>query len=231
MTDTQASQRHATRYGGVVKLRQENAPAVLVTPRRVTPGGQVQMQPHDTRPAHTCVECGAEFWSVQPSALACGVVCRRARARRPYTPKQPDLRHCLHCRSPFRTSNYQQKYCGKECQRAHYYGTPIYDESDVLAAASISPGTRGAMSELRVCVDLMARGFHVYRAMSPSCPSDLVVWKERGRAIRIEVKTARKNMATGNIAYQSSKRNVFEVICYVAFDELIYIPPVEEWGE
>jgi hypothetical protein len=47
----------------------------------------------------------------------------------------------------------------------------------------------GAVSELRVCADLLARGFAVFRAVSPGAPCDLIVLVD-GRSIRVEVKSA-----------------------------------------
>lgn len=49
-------------------------------------------------------------------------------------------------------------------------------------------GTVGAINELRVSVDLMARGYAVFRALSPSCPCDLAILKD-DNLIRVEVKT------------------------------------------
>jgi hypothetical protein len=65
--------------------------------------------------------------------------------------------------------------------------------------------------------------------MSASCPCDLVVWRVGGPVVRVEVKTARKNAATGAISFQKGARNIFDAICHVTPDELIYEPPISEW--
>lgn len=53
---------------------------------------------------------------------------------------------------------------------------------------SADTSTTGAIGELQVAVDLLRLGYQVFRAMSPSCPCDLVVMKN-GKAVRVEVKT------------------------------------------
>ena len=55
--------------------------------------------------------------------------------------------------------------------------------------AGISTSTVGAIQELLVSVDLMEKGYHVFRALSPSCPCDLFALKD-GKAFDIEVRTA-----------------------------------------
>ena len=47
-------------------------------------------------------------------------------------------------------------------------------------------GNIGAEGELRVTVDLMGKGYEVYRAMSPSASVDLIVLKD-SKALRVEV--------------------------------------------
>lgn len=53
----------------------------------------------------------------------------------------------------------------------------------------VTAANRGAMTELMVCVDLMARGIPVFRAVAPNCPCDLIA-QVAGRLLRVEVKTS-----------------------------------------
>ena len=53
----------------------------------------------------------------------------------------------------------------------------------------LPPPTLGALSELQVAVDLMAKGYHVFRALSPDCPCDLVAFRPGEPPVRIEVMT------------------------------------------
>lgn len=49
-------------------------------------------------------------------------------------------------------------------------------------------GTVGAISEMVVAVDLMEKGYSVFRALSPACKSDLVA-KKNDTVITVEVRT------------------------------------------
>jgi len=102
-------------------------------------------------------------------------------------------RMCLICQNPIPTNTRRTYYCSDGCaQRAR-------DERyNPAVQMLVGTGTQGAIGELVVCVDLLRRGYDVYRAMSPSCPCDLVAIKD-GVTYRVEVKTARYNSA-GQIA-------------------------------
>lgn len=50
-----------------------------------------------------------------------------------------------------------------------------------------APANKGAMGELIVCVDLMSRGYMVFRAVHPNSPYDLIAIAG-DRLFRIEVK-------------------------------------------
>ena len=56
----------------------------------------------------------------------------------------------------------------------------------------ISSGTTGAVGELRVSQDLMARGFHVFRNMGPNEPVDLVTLSPNGNIHLVQVTVGRK---------------------------------------
>lgn len=82
-------------------------------------------------------------------------------------------------------------YCSEKCrkqkakeryaaQNAHKSGLPT--------------GTVGALHELRVCADLLAQGFHVFRSMSPSCPCDLAILRDT-QLLRVEVRAGHKSVA------------------------------------
>ena len=51
-----------------------------------------------------------------------------------------------------------------------------------------NPSDKGAWGESLVCADLLKRGVHVYRAISPSAPCDLMALVD-DKLARIEVKT------------------------------------------
>jgi len=66
-------------------------------------------------------------------------------------------------------------------------------------------GTIGAINELYVSSDLMARGLSVFRALSPSCKCDLIVMLHNGDLKRVEVKTGHiTGSKTGDIKIRHS---------------------------
>lgn len=48
---------------------------------------------------------------------------------------------------------------------------------------------RGAASELVAATHLMRQGYHVFRALSASCPVDMVAWRDGEAPLRVEVKS------------------------------------------
>jgi hypothetical protein len=47
----------------------------------------------------------------------------------------------------------------------------------------------GALSELRACVDLLQRGYSVFRSVGPHAECDLLTFRGDGPILRVEVKT------------------------------------------
>lgn len=68
----------------------------------------------------------------------------------------------------------------------------------------------GARTELLVSADLMYRGYDVFRALSPSCNCDLVIFKN-GEIVRVEVRTGYKNLR-GDISYNKPPPDRSDVI-------------------
>ena len=65
-------------------------------------------------------------------------------------------------------------YCSTKCSNAHF--STRYKELN--ERRHLSTSTVGAMHELKVSIDLLNRSYAVFRALSPSCPSDLVILKD-----------------------------------------------------
>jgi PD-(D/E)XK endonuclease len=70
-------------------------------------------------------------------------------------------------------------YCSYRCKVAEQRGK------------ALSHGTAGALAELVVAIDLLQRGYDVFRSVSPSCSCDLVAQKD-GVLTTIEVRTGLK---------------------------------------
>ena len=87
-------------------------------------------------------------------------------------------------------------------------------------------GRVGAVSELVACADLMRRGFHVFRSQSPTCPCDLIVYKNAGRLIRVEVRTATIHPTSGMLSFalDSSDNGRADVYALVVENVTGYLP-------
>ncbi len=72
----------------------------------------------------------------------------------------------------------------------------------------------GAAAELLVCSDLLRLGYHVFRSVSPTCPTDLVVIKN-GIVLKVEVKSAKIGKTTGKLYHGKGDRNDFDVMALV----------------
>lgn len=77
------------------------------------------------------------------------------------------------------------KFCSNTCSRE--YGRERYRELN--PRPSVPTATRGTISELVVAVDLMEKGFSVFRALSPACACDLA-YIDGNRLVRVEVRSA-----------------------------------------
>jgi len=94
----------------------------------------------------------------------------------------------------------------------------------------LTSGTTGAIGELLVAADLLQKGYHVFRAQSPSCPCDLAILKDN-RLLRVEVRTGHRSRATGKV-YPPVKDNLsngkYDLYVQVVHGplEITYFPPL-----
>ena len=88
----------------------------------------------------------------------------------------------------------------------------------------LNTGSTGALNEMRVCIDLMSRRIHVFRAVSPACPCDLVAINQAGlEPLRIEVKTGYRH--NGVLRSSSPISNAYDVLAVVTENEIVYMMP------
>lgn len=129
---------------------------------------------------------------------------------------------CRGCGNTFQRVRYPNaKYCSPRCRQASV------DAAEALRNPPLgrSQSTVGAISELTVCVDLLRRGYDVFRAVDPSCPCDLVALGH-GHVLRIEVKTGRRSR--GGEVYCSrnqAQRDRHDVLAIVTSDGVVRYEP------
>jgi hypothetical protein len=93
----------------------------------------------------------------------------------------------------------------------------------------MSTATKGAVSEYLAVVDMLRRGWHVFRSVSPACPWDVIAALPDGRLVKIEIKSA---VIDRGKLYGSplSRRNIgHDVVCYVTSEGVVYEPPIDQW--
>lgn len=126
----------------------------------------------------------------------------------------------------------RQKRHSKFCSRACTLADSRVKWRCNNAPLDIPRGTTGTVSELLVCVDLLKRGYEVFRSMSPACSCDLAALKDHVLC-RIEVKTGFRSATKKNIHYSMNSKQVgqHDVLAIVLVGENIieYRPTLEEW--
>jgi hypothetical protein len=137
--------------------------------------------------------------------------------------RQPLREVICPCGVSFKTRRVNQKFHSVPCQTAHY-NKSLGCQS---AYPGINTGTVGAISELRVSVDLLAKGYEVFRALSPACSCDLAILKD-GKLLRIEVRTAYRSK-NGGIVSNHSRFNA-DHFALVLPDEIVYEPQLQKPG-
>ena len=175
--------------------------------------------------------CPREFIPGRPNQRYHAEACQRAAYKaRTGGGTLADLSVCAYqpCGREYHPAANNQRYCSKECgtsARALIWGV---GERTRLATAS-----RGAVSEMVAACDLMERGYEVFRALSPACSCDLIALGPDG-ALRIEVRTGRRNTVTGQLMFArndgrgTTKRSDGDLDHYaiVASTQVAYDPPL-----
>lgn len=89
---------------------------------------------------------------------------------------------CPVCSKQFKTCSSNKKLCSKVCKR-EFYKTVYGNFGSPLTSATI-----GSIAELAVSVDLLKKGFAVFKALSPSCYCDVIAVK-KDMELKLEVRT------------------------------------------
>lgn len=129
--------------------------------------------------------------------------------------KRPNQYHftkqCKVCNHTFQ-GTVGQVYCSTVCRDKNY--------GVVSQFKGIANSTVGAIQEYRVVIDLLSRGYEVYRSTSPACNSDLLI-RKNGKIESVEVKTAYKQ-ADGKIKYPTLKYKTDILALALPNEELVY---------
>lgn len=90
---------------------------------------------------------------------------------------------------------------------------------------NLATGTIGTIGELKVSIDLLIKGYEVFRALSPSCSCDLAILKNN-ELKRIEVRTG-SYTPTGKIMFTKKLTHKIDHFAIILKDKIIYQPSLE----
>lgn len=101
------------------------------------------------------------------------------------------------------------RFCSPACERT--FRLALNGEG-----LNIASGKIGAVHELWVSADLLARGYEVFRSVSQCASCDLVALRD-GQAIRVEVRSAKRSLATGKLdkPITAKDRGRYDVAAFV----------------
>jgi len=125
------------------------------------------------------------------------------------------IRTCLICSKNFATNYKRKVFCSKKCQKKHE------KENRPVRFNYLSTGTVGAIGELKIGIDLLSKGWEVYRALSPSSSCDLIALKGE-ITIKIEVRTGQVGQKNQIIYPKNNIRAGY--VAVVVPNKIIYIP-------
>lgn len=129
-------------------------------------------------------------------------------------------------------SKSNRRFCDTECARQ--FAKALWREKNPKSELGIlATNTRAEVNEMRVAIDLLAKGFEVYRAAFQGMPCDMLVVPpghqyfqlpgEAKRPRRVEVTTGNYS-PNGEVAHPKRNTANFDVLAVVLSDRIIYKP-------
>lgn len=139
------------------------------------------------------------------------------------SPVHPVAAVCLICGAPISIERRRRSdiTCSNECASAYMRGQQVAS----WYGKPVSTPTAGAIGELIVASDLLARGYEVFRAVSPSSSCDLMARAKNGRVLAIEVRGGRYTKG-GRLNYhrqESDRADVWAVVVLRQPPEIVYL--------
>lgn len=171
-----------------------------------------------------CLGCSKEFDKIRSHQIYCSVECKKkiykkeGRFSKEKVKKCHDKK-CIFCKKIIINAYEKQKYCNRIC-RKNYEKNFIY--KDMQKYSGLNKVVIGSLHEMLVCVDLLKRGYSVFRSICPSAICDLAILKE-DKFLRIEVTTGNLSNITGHISRPKKDKKRFDVLATVLRDgSIIY---------
>lgn len=130
---------------------------------------------------------------------------------------------CIQCGIKIINKISTAKYCSNNCRKMFLQEQFKQQNPD----HGLNTGKMGAVSELIACADLLKNGFDVFRAVSPSCSCDLIIFNNN-KVIRVEVTTGYKTRL-GNNQHPKKDFSKFDLLAVVLKSgEVVYTPTLDQ---
>lgn len=133
-------------------------------------------------------------------------------------------RTCPTCKNEFITKSYNSVYCNPSCRPSIIR----MEAQKARAKLGINAGNTGALSELLTAADLIKKGCHVFRSVSPAAPCDMIILKD-GKLRRVEVTTGQR-LANNELSSPAHDKEKYDILATVIIEEgfIKYEPELEE---
>lgn len=130
------------------------------------------------------------------------------------------MTNCVTCNKPIVNllMGRPRKFCNTRCEKRFR----SIERRELNPPSNLPNATTGAISELKVSIDLLSKGYNVFRALSPSCPCDLAILMD-GELLKVEVTTGRYTVG-GKATYAAHDETKFDILAVVLPDSIMYYP-------
>lgn len=134
--------------------------------------------------------------------------------------------HCSFCRKALFGGRKDRKFCDNECarQQAKKKWREANPKSPLAAFAT---GAVAEANEMLVAIDLLQRGYEVYRSAFPAQGCDIVIMRPADRRedvyVRIEV-TSGNYTGSGTLVHPERDPSKYDVMAVVANGRITYKP-------
>ena len=125
---------------------------------------------------------------------------------------------CKQCGHPLEGGRSNRKFCNKICA-GEYAKRQWRERNPASPLGKLATGTIAEVNEMRVAIDLLSRGYEVYRAAFQGMPCDMYIMKgSKDIGQRIEVTTGNftSNATLSHPTRDPSKYDVLAVVATTA---------------
>lgn len=134
--------------------------------------------------------------------------------------KNTKVIQCKNCNEKHITNHSFKYFCSKKCRNTWYA-----NQDHKKKVFDLPSGTVGTLSELMVILDLLKKGYEVYRPITPNCSGDILIEKDKEKKfIKIEVRTSYKSPMSGKFLFPN--KNIHSDILALVIhrnNEIVYL--------